>query len=68
MRLLRFLVFIALVLCVGTGSEAACVGGRRVVCLGGNPFILQGALMLEDGTSFLLLEDNSSHLCFQGGC
>lgn len=29
---------------------------------------LQGSLMLEDGTSFLLLEDASSHLCFEGGC
>lgn len=29
---------------------------------------LQGSLLLEDGVSFLLLEDNSSHLCFEGGC
>jgi hypothetical protein len=28
---------------------------------------LIGALLLEDNASFFLLEDNLSHLCFEGG-
>jgi len=53
------------------GAAGAVVGSQRAVLFGGTaqavapPLI--GALMLEDGTSFLLLEDASSHLCFEGG-
>lgn len=31
---------------------------------GGGP--IGGALLLEDNASFFLLEDNASHLCFEG--
>lgn len=42
------------------------IGGTTQGSGGAAP--IQGALMLEDGTSFLLLEDASSHVCLEGGC
>lgn len=29
---------------------------------------VNGALLLEDNSSFFLLEDGASHLCLEGGC
>lgn len=41
------------------------IGGAGAVSAGPP---INGALMLEDGTSFLLLEDAASNLCLEGGC
>lgn len=64
------LVIAALVIALGVADVSyAQLSMMGIGSADNGPPATPGALMLEDGTSFLLLEDNASHLCLEvGGC
>lgn len=51
-----------------TFTNSGTVGGVPITVTTTISTATNGALLLEDGASFLLLEDNSSPLCLEGGC